>query len=242
MIVSNGARGEIHMKKYQIALIILATAIAVTFLTTNIASQQGDYAVMYFDSDYHPYLLVNDSTKYYCMLYSGCKYTFNRKLRNGKNILFSKFRESYDISGSDAEKNFIFSTVSEPFFQTYGLYIKESYMDELFKISNISRVEITKDGDQILEFGPSDEKVFKYFLETYSVELEDLFYQADDHYDEDDDEDSDTPDEGDSKNTDNSSVYEGDYLVDAFYNNGEVVRYIVSIDEAALSKFKELMK
>lgn len=68
---------------------VLAVAIAAAFLTTNIVSQQGDYAVMYFDSDYHPYILVNDSTKYYCMLYSGCKYTFNRKLRNGKNILFS---------------------------------------------------------------------------------------------------------------------------------------------------------
>lgn len=127
-------------------------------------------------------------------------------------------------------------------------------MDELFKLSNISRVEITKDGDQVLEFGPSDEKAFKYFLETYSTELEDLFYQVDDHDDEDDDEDEDNEDEDnededidvpgeeDSKTKDNSSVYEGDYLVDAFYNNGEVVRYIVSIDEAALSKIKELMK
>lgn len=237
------------MKKYQIALIVLAVAIAAAFLTTNIVSQQGDYADMYFDSDYHPYILVNDSTKYYCMLYSGCKYTFNRKLRNGKNILFSKFRESYDISDSDTEKNFIFSTLSEPFFQTYGLYIKESYMDELFKLSNISGAQITKDGDQVLEFGPSDKKAFKYFLETYSTELEDLFYQVDDHDDEDDDddkdnedEDIDVPGEEDSKDTDDSSVYEGDYLVDAFYNNGEVVRYIVSIDEAALSKFKELMK
>lgn len=237
------------MKKYQIALIVLAVAIAAAFLTTNIVSQQGDYADMYFDSDYHPYLLVNDSTKYYCMLYSGCKYTFNRKLRNGKNILFSKFRESYDISDSDTEKNFIFSTLSEPFFQTYGLYIKESYMDELFKLSNISGVQITKDGDQVLEFRPSDKKAFKYFLETYSTELEDLFYQVDDHDDEDDDddednedEDIDVPGEEDSKDTDDSSIYEGDYSVDAFYNNGEVVRYIVSIDEVALSKIKELMK
>ena len=121
-------------------------------------------------------------------------------------------------------------------------------MDELFKLSNISRVEITKDGDQVLEFGPSDERAFKYFLETYSTELEDLFYQVDDHDDEDDDddednedEDIDVPGEEDSKDTDGSSIYEGDYSVDAFYNNGEVVRYIVSIDEVALSKIKELM-
>lgn len=210
------------MKKSKIVLIILAVAIFISLSVSCIISPKIDYAVLYPEADGRSYIMLNDETKYCYMMYYDCNYSFDQKLREGENIILSQFNEGFKTSSGDTKRNFIYCPHGEFGYQAYGLYVKESYIDELFKLSNISYIKVADgNGNQILKFAPQDKKIYNYFLETYSNELNDPYYLADD--------------------TSSLEITDG-YTIFVYYQNGEVFRVLRLIDKAAVSDFEKFLK
>ena len=210
------------MKKSKIVLIILAVAIFISLSVSCFISPKIDYAYLVPKAEGRSYIMLNGTTKYCYMMYYGSNYKFDQKLREGKNIILSQFLEGFETCSSDTEKNFIHCSQGILGYQTYGLYVKESYIDELFKLSNISYIEIEDDnGNQILKFKPKDQKIYSYFLKTYSKELNNLYYLVDD--------------------TSSLEITDG-YTIFVYYQNGEIFRVLRLVDKDAVLDFEKLLK
>ena len=208
------------IKKSKIVFIVIVAVIFITVSVLNAVSEQIDYTSISFDSDNRLYILLNDTTKYYYMMYCSSNYNFDQKLRNGKSIIFYLFEKGYETSSDDTEKNFIFCDQGDLLgIQSYGLYIKEDYIEKLFKLSNISWVEIKVGNDLLMKFDAKNEKAYKYFLKNYLTELSDPFFAMD-----------------------NDDAHTSDYYIDVYYNNGEVSKFLRSIDRNTVLAFEKLLK
>lgn len=203
-------------KSKKILLFLICGCIILLFILgiVNHALSKPDYADLVIDGKLNSYILVNDSQKYRYMYYYSYRYTPDLKIRHGKNMFLSLFKESFGAYSNDPERNFLYNTESGFGIQIVGLYAKESSLHDLFEPTpeNIYRIVIfDKNDNEELSFNAENTVLFDYFLKTYSDELNDCFYPT---------------------FADDTDVFNEEYRIDIEYQNGEIARFLKCINKS----------
>jgi len=176
-------------------------------------SSKSEYATLDIQGKYDSRIFLNDKEEYVYMLYYGYMPEFDLKIRNGKNIFFSLFKEDFEASSKDTERNFLWCNEDGFLVQLYGLYIKKSALDKLLKPTkaNISKIVITDSDYKVaLSFTPKDKSCFDYFLSKYKKELSDYSFPV---------------------YADDEGYFNDEYNIDVEYQNGTISRFLMCIDK-----------
>lgn len=202
-----------NFKKFFIPIICILLSIS-SLLFSSIVLSRNDYANLIYDGNGDNYIMLNGSQRYCYMPYYDYNFQPDIKIRNGNNPITALFKQSFGAYSKDSEKNFLYCDESGFGIQTVGLYIKETSFVDLFEPTseNIYRIVIyDNNNSEQLVFASENKKLFNYFIEKYSSELNDYFYP---------------------KYTTDEAVFNSDYAVHVEYQGGEISRFLVCIDKA----------